>query len=354
MLKKIFLFLLVLLGLGLLYLLFWPVPFEPVAYTPPPNPGFKGDFVSNTKLLATEKLLEGKGIGPEDITFGPDSLLYTGYEDGRIVRFSLDGTQVEAFTDMGSRPLGMKFDARGNLIVTDAKKGLLSIDSIGQITTLTNTVDGTTIFYADHLDIASNGIIYFSDATQRNRDIETEIWELQPTGRLLSYNPSTKETRVEMDNLRFANGVAIGPKEDYLLITETFGTRIHKFWLSGAKKGQSEIWVNEIPGFPDNISYNGNGIFWVAFPNQRVTALEPFYDKPFLRKMLARLPTSITGAEEPPPFGMIVGFDENGKVVHNLQDTSGRFHDITSANEFNGALYVGSLKMGALGKYKLN
>jgi sugar lactone lactonase YvrE len=50
--------------------------------------------------------------------------------------------------------------------------------------------------------------------------------ELQATGRLLSYNPKTEKTKVELAGLRFANGVALGPNEDYVLVNETIGARI--------------------------------------------------------------------------------------------------------------------------------
>lgn len=354
MLKRIFLFLLVPIGLGLLYLFFWPVDIEPAAYTPPPNPGLTGIFAVNNKLASAEKVIEGVGVGPEDIAFGPDSLFYTGFYDGRIVRFDMDGKGVEEFAHTGGRPLGMKFDKAGNLIVADEYKGLISIDTLGQITTLTDEVDGTTIFYADYLDIAEDGIIYFSDATQRNRDVIKEVWEMQPTGRLLSYNPSTKETKIELDKLLFANGVAIAPNGEYLLLTETMGLRIHKYWLKGPKKGQTEIWTDKLPCFPDNIHYNGKGSYWLACPDLRVAAVEQIMDKPFLRKMVYRLPTSLTGAEPAPPHGIVMEFDENGTPLRSLQDTTGVFYGITSANEFDGILYVGSLRSQVIGKYKLN
>lgn len=41
------------LGLGLVglaYLLFWPVPVDPVAYEPSEPPGFTGDFAENRAL----------------------------------------------------------------------------------------------------------------------------------------------------------------------------------------------------------------------------------------------------------------------------------------------------------------
>lgn len=347
---KIFFFIFVII---LLYFLTWPVDFEPVAYTPPPNPGLKGEFEKNNLLKNTKKLLEGKGIGPEGIAISADSFLYTGYGDGRIVKFSMDGTQVAEFAKTDGRPLGMQFDTSGNLIVADEYLGLLSINPQGKIEVLTDEVDGTKIFFADDLDITADGIIYFTDASQRNHDIEREVWELQPSGRLISYNPSTKETKVELPNLRFANGVAISPKGDYLLVNETMGMVINKFWLKGTKKGTKEIFVNELPGYPDNITFS-KGIFWVTLPSFRDNQqFEDMYEKPFIRKMVKRLPASILKIEEAAPYGIVLGFDSKGNVVHNFQDPSGEFHHLTSAIEFDGKLYLGSLEMDAVGKFDL-
>jgi len=343
---------LALLGLG--YLLFWPIAIQPAAYTPPPNPGLKDVFEPNERLQAGESILKGHDIGPEAIVFGPDSMFYTGFENGDIMRFNSDGSIQKVYSNTGGRPLGLKFDKQKNLIVADALKGLLSIDSIGTVSLLTNEVAGTKIFYADDLDIAEDGTIYFSDATQRNRDIKDEIMELQPSGRLLSYNPATKATKVELEGMRFANGVAIGPNGEYLMVNETFGMLINKYWLKGPKRGQKEIWINQLPGFPDNITYNGDGIFWLALPNLRTgKEFEYLFDKPFLRKMLARLPQSVLDAQEPKPYGCIIGLNEEGHVIHNFQDPTGRINTLTSALEIDGYLYLGSLEMDRAVRLKL-
>jgi len=345
----------ILLFITIAYLLLWPVDIEPVAFIPPPNPGFKGDYAKNDNLSNTRILFNGKGTGPEDIALGPDGLFFTGYEDGRIVKFSPVSGIIAQFANTGGRPLGMKFDTtRGALIVADEHKGLLSINGLGKVTVLTDEVKGTKINFADDLDIAEDGTIYFTDATQRNHDVMIEAWELQPTGRLLSYHPFTKETKVEMDSLRFANGIAIGPNSDYLLVNETFGMVTHKYWLKGKKKGESEIWKNDYPGFIDNITYNGKGTFWLAIPNKRVTDFEPLFDKPFLRKIARRLPPKLSGGVEPPPFGMVIGLDLEGNITHNFQDYSGKVWYVTSVNEFMGDLWIGSLRMEGIGRYQLN
>ncbi len=353
--KSILKVLLSILLIIILYFSFWPIDLEPLAFKAPENPGFTGVFSHNNDLTKVNNLLKDIGVGPEDIAFRSDSLLFTGLEDGRIVQFSMDGLNFSEFANTGGRPLGMKFDSAWNLIVADEKKGLLSIDSTGQVSVLTDQVNGSVIYFADDLDITKEGIIYFTDATQRNHDIIHEAFELQPSGRLLSYHPSSKETKLELDSLMFANGVTLGPNEEYLLVNETFAFSITKYWLKGPKKGQTEIFTNNLPGFPDNINYDGQATFWLAIPNMRPPKeFEALYDKPFWRKVLLRMPEAVYRGVEPDPFGMVLGYDLEGNVSHNYQDTTGGFYYITSVSEFNGSLWLGSLKMEGIGKYELN
>ena len=89
-------------------------------------------------------------------------------------------------------------------------------------------------------------------------------------------------------------------------------------------------------------------------PDIRVgEAFEQFYEKPFIRKILKRLPESAMEAEPPPPYGFVIGLDLEGNVVHNLQDMTGTFHHLTNAIEIGGSLYLGSLRMESVGKYIL-
>ncbi|MGH9937280.1 MAG: hypothetical protein ACREAM_13620, partial [Blastocatellia bacterium] len=75
------------------YLLFWPVPIAPIAWTPSPNPGQTGAFAQNARsawndgFRSLQKLIAEAGLGPEDVTRGADGFFYTGLQDGRILRF---------------------------------------------------------------------------------------------------------------------------------------------------------------------------------------------------------------------------------------------------------------------------
>lgn len=93
-----------------------------------------------------EKLFEGYFV-PESVAIDKDGTIYTGLFDGRILRISPDGKDVEVFAE-AVEPLGVEFDAQGNLIIADATLGLISVDNAGNITVLTKEVDGMSCLLA--------------------------------------------------------------------------------------------------------------------------------------------------------------------------------------------------------------
>jgi len=351
---KFFGFLAVLLGILAAYLSFWPVQIDPIAWTPPEDVGKTGPFAANDALTSLDRIAEGKGIGPEDTVIGPAGWLYTGYADGRIVRINpIEGAEAEAteIANTDGRPLGMQFDASGNLIIADAVKGLLSLSPEGELSLLTDSVDSKKMIFVDDLDIASDGTIWFSDASARFdlHDNLLDVVESRKTGRLLTYDPSTGVTKVELDELGFANGVALAADESFVLVNETFRYRVTRLWLTGSKAGQADTFIENLPAHPDNLSRAPDGTFWIALVAPRSAELDRLMPTPFLRKMLMRLPEAMRGALIQ-PFGWVIAVNETGEVIGNLQDPNGHFGTITSVNEYGGYLYLGSLVEEALGR----
>ena len=253
--------------------------------------------------------------GPEAIAFNDEGKMYTANEDGRIIVLSRDGTNPYDFAQTGGRPLGLKFDSQGNLIVADAYEGLLSIDTTGEITILSTECDSLPFLLTDDLDISSDGIIYFSDASSVNNLANNgDDWG-EPNGRLLAYDPQTEETSLLLDSLYFVNGVALAPDESYVLVNESSLGRVRRYWLTGANTGETEVF-SYISGnvdwegwvVPDNITYNDEGIFWVATY-----------------------------------FGPIIGIDIFGQIVYELNFDFNLFGENTSVIQYNDSLYLGTL-----------
>lgn len=330
------------------YMLLWPIPINPVAVAIQPSPGFTGVFQPNEALRATKFLGDAMGTGPEDVTIH-QGYAYTGLEDGRIVRVPLDGKQpMQVVANTGGRPLGLQFDPYGNIVVADAKRGLLAVTPDGRVQVLVDRINGTPVKFIDDLDIAADGTIYFSDASQRFGIAEylLDILEGSATGRLLALDPRTMQVTVKLENLNFANGVALGPNENFVLVNETGASRITRLWLKGEKAGQRDVFIENLPGYPDNISFDGRGLFWVALPGPRTKELDDLMPSPSMRRIVYRL-MMIGLAPQPAPqhYGWVIAIDPSGKVVQNLQDPGGKtIHSITSVNSVDGTLYFGSLQ----------
>lgn len=352
--RKLLLVAAAVLSLLLLYLLFWPVPITPGAWTPPAAPPLTGTYQQNTKLATTQRLSVGNHYAPEDVAIDSTDHIYAGTDHGHILRLRPDGSNPEVFANTQGRPLGLAFDKSGNLIVADAVKGLLSISTGGAVTVLSTEADGVAFRCTNDLDIAADGTIYFTDASDKFplTHFKYDIIEHQPNGRLLAYDPKNGTTRVLMEKLHFANGVAVFPDQMSLLVAETGRYQIHRYWLSGPRQGESQVFIENLPGFPDGLSTNGQDRFWVAMVTPRDATLDRLLPHPFLRKAVLRLPTSLQPA--PKRFSFALALDLNGKVVENLQDNSPNcFAQIANVLEHKGALYFGSIGEAAVGRFTL-
>lgn len=338
------------LSIIILYLLLWPVSIAPIAWQAPVNDGFTGDFKQNQKLANIEIIPLSDTHGAEAIAH-KENIIYASTREGWIIRYDELTGEVSKWVNTQGSPLGIAFDSRGNLIVADAYRGLLSIASSGQITLLTNSVNGQSILYADDLDIADDGKIYFSDASSKFGAEQfggtypasrLDILEHGGHGRLLVYDPNTQTTEIVMEGLNFANGVAIDKQSQFVLVCETGSYRIHKYWLKGDKAGTSEILIDNLPGFPDNVVRGYEGRFWVGLVSPRNQLLDNVSALPILRKIVHRLPDSLQPQAQ--HYSHVFAIDGDGKVVTSLQDPNGHYHTNTGALESEQWLYISSLQ----------
>jgi len=51
----------------------------------------------------------------------------------------------------------------------------------------------------------------------------------------------------------------------------------------------------------------------------------------------------------PPVYGHVIGFEEDGRVIADLQDPTGRLPETSGVTERRGRLYIHSLHAPALG-----
>lgn len=345
--------------LGTIIFLLVPSPVEPAKWIAPTPPSFKepGPWQQNNKLSSAQ-LVTDAPKSPEFITFDKDGKLYTGDSDGKIYKVGFDAggnpQEAQMFADTKGTPNGLKFDAYGNLIVADIKRGLLSISPSGTIEVLADQVDGKPIYLANELDIAKDGSIYFSDTSNYGRVTFKEMAENKPHGRLLKYDPVTKQTSVLLEGLYFANGIALSSEEDFVLVAESYRYQLTRYWLKGPKKGTSDLFADNLAGFPDNISRDEQGHFWVGIFTTRISFVDQMHRSPWLAGIMAKVPESLlSGASAPAKHGLVAKLGPQGELIESWHDPEGSLYGVTTAVSHNGYLYIGTAPGGSKGVHRL-
>ena len=264
---------------------------DPIRWQPPPSRP-----LPEPDLTATLHLVPVPGTAAEDVVADADGNIWTGVEDGRIIRIRPDGGSAEAVTDTGGRPLGLAVARDGRLLICDSHRGLLRYDpATGTIETLVAEVGGRPLTFCSNVVESSSGTIFFTESTSRFRYeyYKGSVIEGRPTGSLL---------RLDSD-----------------------GT------------------VTELPGYPDNISTGLDGRIWVALVSDRNPLNEWLAPRaPIIRTLLWKLP--YRWLPNPKPTVWVVALDpDDGHVVTQLHTSHPEFGLATGVVETPGRLWLGRI-----------
>ena len=349
-----------LLLLGLLVFIIAPSPIDPLSYEPRQGHPLEGPFAPNDLLCGAEMIADGGLDIPEDVAFDSSGRLYTGTHEGWIQRitFSEGEEIVERFAEVGGHPLGLVIGPDDTLFVANHGVGLQAVAPDRSVRLLTDSFGDRPILFADDLDITSDGIVYFSDASAAFNNstlgagppyLPFDMLEARPHGALYAFDTSTGETSLLLDDMYFANGVALTPDETAVLIVETPRYRVRRLWLSGPQAGQADILIDDLPGFADGISADREGRLYVSIQAPRSDLLDrTLHPRPWLKRSIAKLPQAWW--LRPQRYGLVVVYDgENGEPLGSLHDPDGQ-HVFSVANAVpqGDRLYLGSLTNDAI------
>ncbi|KAI3462296.1 hypothetical protein Pfo_018959 [Paulownia fortunei] len=325
-------------------------PFDPAPY-PEHELTQKGPTLFVPKrnshmLRGSEKIGYGQLAAPEDIAYDlKTGAIYTGCVDGWVSRVTLNSSAadsvVEKWANTGGRPLGIVHGLHGEVIVADADKGLLNISADGVIELLSDEAEGLKFKLTDAVDIGPDGTLYFTDASYKHSFKEHlhDLLEGRPHGRLLSYDPSTKQTEVLVKDLYFANGVAVSADQSFVIFCETAMRRCKKYYIQGPRKGTVDIFIENLPGLPDNIRYDGEGQYWIALSTESyIWELVQRY--PFIRKVIVIVERYI-GRPKTEKNGGVIAVDLDGKPTAHYYDRD--VFLISSGIKIGEHLYCGSI-----------
>jgi ribose transport system permease protein len=332
---------------------------------PPTAEDSGSPYALNDKLSDVELIGLGEIDGPEDPLLDEDGNLYAGTRHGDIIRFfAPDFTKKEVFAHIGGHPLGLTFDRKGNLLACVAGMGVYSINPDGESTRLTDqtnrslmsVIDDSRMRLADDLDVAPDGRIFFSEATIRfdMSDWMVDALEARGNGRIICHDPSSGRTRTVISNLRFPNGICMCRDGESFLFAETWGCSIKRYWFAGAKSGQIEMVVPDLPGYPDNINRASDGGYWIALVGMRTPVFDLMLSNPGLRKRMVERVAPDAWLFPNMNYGCVIKIDETGKVTDCLWDRRGHNHPmITSMREHRGWLYLGGVSNNRIGRYRV-
>lgn len=324
---------------------------EPVVWQPPKAPERSRQRRAGTFDLTVYGL---PGAGTEDVALDAAGQVLTGLVDGRILRVSPDGRHIETIADTHGRPLGIEVDADGCLVVCDARRGLLRVDpATATVHRLVERVGTTPMLFCNNAALAADGTVYFTDSSERLGidHYQAELLSHSGTGRLFRRAPDGAVDLVA-DGLQFANGVALGPDESWLVVAETSGYCLDRIWLTGPRAGEQAPLVENLPGFPDNVSTGSDGLIWVALPSPRNPILDRLLPAPpLLRKIVWALPDALQPKERSTVW--VQAYDSAGLLVHDLQTEHETFRMVTGVRERDGAVWLGSLTEPAIGRIDL-
>ena len=328
-------------------------------------PGSGSPYALNNRLSEAKHIGLGELEGPEDVILDRNDHLYCGTRHGEIIRFfAPDYTRSEVFAHIGGFPLGLAFDADGNLITCVGAMGLYAISPDGVVTRLsaetarswTSVNDDARLRDPNDLDIAQDGKIYFTDSTKRYdaHDWSLDSIENRGTGRLLVYDPANGTTKTLLDGYRYTNGVCMAHDNKSLFFSESWRCRIHRYWLEGPKAGTAECVIKDMPGYTDNINRASDGTYWMAWLGMRTPSFDLSLRHPAMRKRMTRRLPQDEWLFPNINTGGVVKFDENFNIVSAMADLSGVAHPmVTSMREHKGELFIGGILNNRIGRYKI-
>ncbi len=336
---------------------------QPQAWNPPIKTDFLQQQTDNQKLQSIQKIDLKGWVGPEDIVMDSLGNIYCGvhksekdFSTGCILKIDTQG-HVEEYYQANSWVAGIHFDKEGNLIALSHQEGLIQISPTKQVTYLAKSDENNQAFLIPNgLDIASNGMIYFSNTSSQMpytiKNGRKLILEMKADGGLYVYNPTTKKVKTLLQGTYFGNGVVLSQKEDFLLIVETTKYRVLRYWLKGPKKGTIDVFLDNLPGFPNGISIREDGSFWLGFTTLRNDLLDQIHPKIGVKKVVYALPEFLQPKQE--KFGMVLNISPTGKIIETLLDSTGAFvPEAGAVKEDKGYLFLGGDIVPYISKYKL-
>ncbi len=248
-------------------------------------------------------------------------------ERGTVTHVRADGsTRPVAKT---GRPNGLAMSADGAVWVAESlEPSVIRLELTGELTRELDQVEGVALLWPNDLCVGPDGAIYVTDSGIAVGDFlgedgpREDCKDLPVDGRVLRFDPLSREARFLDRGLKFANGIAFGP-DGMLYVDETYTGDVYRYRIEdGVAVGGRELFGNVLdPDYrggglqgPDGMAFSEDGRLWAAVLGQGdITVLAPDGSLDRRIKLPGHWPTNV--AFGPPGDGRIyIVEDERGTL----------------------------------------
>lgn len=187
---------------------------------------------------------------PEGVAIGPDGWIWTGNQDGDILRISLDGAKIEKVASTGGFVLGLAFDGDSALFVCDLRHAAVFRLDLATSDLTRFTAPGIRIPNFPLVDRAGSRLLVSDSHASGTPGPGIWAYELESGVGGLWF----------ADDLNFANGLATRPGDDAVYVCETFARAVTRIPVNpDGTAGTPEAFATDLPGLPDGIAFDAQG-----------------------------------------------------------------------------------------------
>ncbi|MEM1286724.1 MAG: SMP-30/gluconolactonase/LRE family protein [Pseudomonadota bacterium] len=204
---------------------------------------------------------------PEGVAVGPDGWVWTGNQDGDIMRVAPDGSSIERVASTEGFVLGLAFDHDEALFACDLKHAAVFRLDLKSKNLKRFTAPGIKIPNYPLVD-RSRDALFVSDSWAPGEN-GPGVW---------AYELNTGEGALWYDQpMQFANGLAMRAGDDALYVCETFAPSVTRIAINqDGSAGAATIFADDLPGLPDGIAFDEQGNLIVAcYEPSRVLRISP-------------------------------------------------------------------------------
>jgi len=168
-------------------------------------------------------------------------------------------------------------------------------------------IDSTSsrpLAFCNDLDVSVDGKrIYFTEpiayaGASMGGGAVGEAITLGENGRLWRHDLENGETRLIAEGFHFIDGILIDPhpvdaREESVLVTQTPGFAITRFFFAGSRAGTAEAVWTGLPGMPDGMDRDAQGRIWIGLYRKRSNFLTWAHNNPWIKPLMLRLPLEL-------------------------------------------------------------